>query len=66
MPFIDVKLYQGRLNERTEQELITRITDAVVGVFGEEVRKDTWIVLNEVPAPRWGIGGRRGSPPQTT
>lgn len=60
MPLIDVKLYEGRLNETVERELIERITDAVAGVFGEQAREQTWVVLNEVPPQRWGIGGKQG------
>lgn len=60
MPFIDVKLYEGRLTEKTETELITRLTDAVAEVFGASARDQTWIVLQEVPRHRWGIGGKTG------
>ncbi|BBB00117.1 hypothetical protein RVR_7029 [Actinacidiphila reveromycinica] len=63
MPLIDVKLYEGRLDGETETELITRLTDAVVEVFGESARGGTWVVLQEVPATRWGIAGKPGTPP---
>lgn len=63
MPYIDVKLYEGRLAGDAAQRLIERITDAVVDVYGEAVRDHTWIVLQEVPRAHWGIGGTPGSPP---
>ncbi len=63
MPLIDVKLYEGRLDGQTETELITRLTDAVVEVFGEPARAATWVVLQEVSATRWGIAGEPGTPP---
>ncbi|BFO16220.1 MULTISPECIES: tautomerase family protein [Streptomyces] len=63
MPLIDVKLYEGRLDGATETELIARITDAVAEVFGDQARAATWIVLQEVPATRWGIAGVPGKPP---
>jgi 4-oxalocrotonate tautomerase len=61
MPYIDVKLYEGRLDPESTRRLIERLTDAVVDVYGEAVREQTWIVLHGVPAERWGIGGRPGS-----
>lgn len=63
MPYIDVKLYEGRLAGDAAQRLIERITDAVVDVYGEAVRDQTWIVLQEVPPAHWGIGGKPGSLP---
>ncbi|MFF0627814.1 4-oxalocrotonate tautomerase family protein [Streptomyces sp. NPDC004296] len=30
-------------------------------VFGEGVRDNTWVVLQPVPAERWGIAGTPGS-----
>lgn len=57
MPYIDVKLVTGRLNAEREQQLIERITDAVASVFGDDIRHQTWIVLEEVAPARWGIGG---------
>jgi 4-oxalocrotonate tautomerase len=60
VPYINVKIYEHRLDEKTEPALIERITDAVVAVFGEEMRPATWITLEPVPTHRWGIGGRPG------
>ncbi|MEU3838466.1 4-oxalocrotonate tautomerase family protein [Streptomyces sp. NPDC028635] len=62
MPFIDVKIYERRLTEESEADLIERLTQAVVDVFGEDVRDQTWIALTGVPPQRWGIGGTPGSP----
>jgi 4-oxalocrotonate tautomerase len=58
MPYIDVKLFTGRLDGEREQQLIERITNAVVSVFGEEIKEQTWVVLTEVSPMRWGIGGQ--------
>ena len=63
MPYIDVKLYEGRLDPESTQRLIERLTEAVVEVYGEAIRDQTWIVLQEISPVRWGIGGRTGSPP---
>ncbi|PXY23137.1 tautomerase family protein [Prauserella endophytica] len=61
MPLIEVKLFEGRLSEDTESRLIDSLTDAITGVLGDSVRAQTWVVLEEVPARRWGIGGSPGS-----
>jgi 4-oxalocrotonate tautomerase len=61
VPYIDVKLYEGRLDPESTQRLIGRLTDAVVEVYGEAVREQTWVVLQEIPPARWGIGGQPGS-----
>ncbi|GAA3078689.1 tautomerase family protein [Streptomyces sp. NPDC001709] len=60
MPFIDVKIYDRRLDENSERELIERLTQAVVDVFGEPVRPQTWVTLTGVPPRQWGIGGVQG------
>ncbi|MFJ9447804.1 4-oxalocrotonate tautomerase family protein [Kitasatospora sp. NPDC101235] len=57
MPFIEVKIFEQRLTEQTERELVEQLTQATVNVFGESIRDQTWIVLTPVPAHRWGIGG---------
>ncbi|GGQ76274.1 tautomerase family protein [Couchioplanes azureus] len=59
MPYIDVKLFESRLTDEVEQRLIDEMTDAVVRVFGEEIRAQTWISLSGIPASRWGVGGER-------
>jgi 4-oxalocrotonate tautomerase len=61
MPYIDVKLYEDRLDAESIRRLIERLTDAVVEVYGEATREQTWIVLQEVEPSRWGIGGRPGA-----
>jgi 4-oxalocrotonate tautomerase len=63
MPYIDVKLYEGRLDPQSTRLLVERLTEAVVEVYGEAIRDQTWVVLQEVSPARWGIGGRTGSPP---
>ncbi|MCX2182028.1 tautomerase family protein [Streptomyces sp. SKN60] len=65
MPFIEVKIFEQRLTEQTERELVEQLTQATVNVFGEEIRDQTWIVLTPVPAHRWGIAGSTGPRPAT-
>jgi len=63
MPFIDVRIFEERLDSLTEQRLISELTDAVTRVFDESARAHTWVVLTGIPAYRWGVGGNLGKHP---
>ncbi|MFD8462308.1 4-oxalocrotonate tautomerase family protein [Streptomyces antimycoticus] len=58
MPLIEVTIYEDRLNETTQVELVARLTDAAVSVFGDGIREHTWVVLQGVSRERWGIAGK--------
>ncbi|MBM6400767.1 tautomerase family protein [Phycicoccus sonneratiae] len=62
MPFIDVKVIAGVFSPEQKQEVVRRVTDAMVSVAGENLRPVTWCVVQEVPSGEWGIGGQ----PMTT
>lgn len=55
MPFIEVKLYEGRTQEQ-KQELVDRITQAFTEVAGTP-REHVWIVFRDVPKDQWAMGG---------
>jgi 4-oxalocrotonate tautomerase len=57
MPFVNVKLIEGVFSDAQKHELIERLTDAMVSVEGENMRKVTWVTLEEVKSGDWGIGG---------
>jgi len=61
MPLISAKFYEGRLTAETEPRLIEALTNALVSVLGPEVREQTWVMLEEVPRRRWGVGGHASS-----
>ncbi len=58
MPLIHVKLIENVVPPAKRQELIARITDAVVSVGGEGIRSHTWVLLEDVRSGDWGIGGK--------
>lgn len=59
MPYIEVKALDRRFDDPVVSErLIAALTDAACEVFGEEARSQIWVVLEGVPAQRWGIGGK--------
>jgi 4-oxalocrotonate tautomerase len=59
MPYIEVKAVDRRFDDPAVAErLIVALTDAACEVFGEDARQQIWVVVDAVPAQRWGIGGK--------
>ena len=59
MPIIEVKAFEKRFEDaETAKRLIERLTDALVDVYGEAVREETWVILDGVSPERWGFGGK--------
>ena len=58
MPLIQVKVVAGVFTTSQKQDIIERLTDALVEVQGENLREHTWCVIEEVPSGAWGVGGR--------
>jgi 4-oxalocrotonate tautomerase len=58
MPFLNVKLVKGVFSTEQKQEMITRLTDAMVEIEGENMRPVTWVVVEEVQSGEWGVGGQ--------
>ncbi len=59
MPLIQIKGISGLLDGKKKQELIEKVTDAVVSVEGEGLRPVTWVLLDEVPMENWAVGGKQ-------
>jgi 4-oxalocrotonate tautomerase len=57
MPMATVKLIEGVFTPEQKQEMIRKITDAMVEVEGENLRPVTWVIVEEVRSGDWGIGG---------
>ena len=58
MPLVQVKLIEGVFSKTQKQELIQKLTDAMVSIEGENMRQVTWVVIEEVKSGDWGIGGK--------
>ena len=58
MPLVQVKLIEGVFSEAQKQEMIRKLTDAMVSIEGEKMRDVTWVVVEEVKSGCWGIGGK--------
>lgn len=58
MPLVNVKVIEGVFTEAQKTEMVTALTDAMVGVEGEAMRPVTWVVIEEVKSGDWAIGGK--------
>jgi 4-oxalocrotonate tautomerase len=57
MPLIQVKLIEEVFTPAQKKEIITRLTDAMVSIEGENMRGVTWVIIEDVRSGEWGIGG---------
>jgi 4-oxalocrotonate tautomerase len=58
MRLIVVKAFERRSSDDTQtKQLIAALTDAMAGVYGDDVRAETWVIVEGVSPSRWGFGG---------
>lgn len=58
MPLLNVKIIEGVFTPAQKQEMISKLTDTMVSIEGENMRGVTWCVVEEVESGDWGIGGQ--------
>jgi 4-oxalocrotonate tautomerase len=58
VPLIQVKLIEKIFTNQQKQEMIQKLTDAMVSIEGENMRPVTWVIIEEVTSGEWGIGGQ--------
>ena len=58
MPLVTITAPQDVFTDEQKQAMITNVTEAMVGVEGEQFRDKTWVVYEEVPAGNFAIGGK--------
>lgn len=57
MPLVQIKGVGGYLTLEQKQEMIRKVTDAVLSVEGEGLRNVTWVTIEDVQPGAWGVGG---------
>ena len=57
MPLVDIQVIKGVFTLEQKKEMITKVTDTMVGIEGEALRGVTWVRVNEFDSGTWGIGG---------
>jgi 4-oxalocrotonate tautomerase len=58
MPLIQVKLIENTFSNQQKEEIIKKLTDAMVSIEGENLRPVTWVIIEEVKSGDLGIGGK--------
>jgi 4-oxalocrotonate tautomerase len=58
MPLVTIDLIKNAFTPAQKKELITKVTEAVVAVEGENMRPVTWVRINEFEEAAWAIGGK--------
>src|SRR6266545_6512439 len=54
MPLVNVKLIEGVFTDDQKQEIVEKLTEAMVKIEGENMRGVTWVVIDEVKSGDWG------------
>ena len=57
MPLVQVKLIKGVFDQDQKQEILTKMTETMVGIEGETMRSVTTVLIEEVESGEWAIGG---------
>lgn len=58
MPLITVKLIEDVFTPKQKVEIIEKLTDAMVGIEGENLRELTFVLIEEIKQGDWGVGGK--------
>ena len=58
MPLVTIDVIKDVFTARQKQDLVKKVTDAVVSVEGEALRGVTWVRINEFEEGDWAMGGK--------
>ena len=58
MPLVTIDVIKDVFTPKQKQQLIARVTEAMIEVEGEAMRPVTWVRINEIEGGDWAIGGR--------
>ncbi len=58
MPLVTIDVIKDVFTPRQKQDLIRKVTDAMVAVEGEALRGVTWVRVQEIQEGDWAIGGK--------
>jgi 4-oxalocrotonate tautomerase len=62
MPLVTIDVIKGVFTPKQKEQLIEKVTAAMIEVEGEGMRPVTWVRIAEFDSGDWAIGGRRLSP----
>ena len=58
MPMVTIDVIKDVFTPQQKQELIAKVTEAMIAVEGENMRGVTWVRIQEFEGGDWAIGGR--------
>jgi 4-oxalocrotonate tautomerase len=58
VPLIQVRVIKDVFSKEQKSQIISKLTDAMVSIEGENMRSVTWCIVEEVDSGDWGIGGQ--------
>jgi len=58
MPLVTIDVIKDVFSPTQKKELITKVTEAMIQVEGENMRAVTWVRINEFEGGDWAIGGK--------
>jgi 4-oxalocrotonate tautomerase len=58
MPMVTIDVIKDVFSPQQKQELIQKVTEAMLTVEGENMRGVTWVRIQEFEGGDWAIGGR--------
>jgi 4-oxalocrotonate tautomerase len=58
MPLVTVDVIKGVFSAKQKQDIIQKVTAAMIDVEGEKLRGVTWVRIQEFESGDWAIGGK--------
>ena len=58
MPMVTIDVIRDVFTPAQKQQLIAKVTDAMIAVEGENMRGVTWVRVQEFESGDWAIGGK--------
>ena len=58
MPLANIKVIEGVFTDAEKQEMIEKVTEAMIAVEGEPLRDKTVVIVEETKSGDWGVGGQ--------
>jgi len=59
MPLVTIDVIKDVFTPTQKEDLIARVTEAMLAVEGEALRPVTWVRIQEFEQGDWAVGGQR-------
>jgi 4-oxalocrotonate tautomerase len=58
MPLAIIKVIEKVFSDEEKQQMVEKVTEAIISVEGEALREKTVVLLEEVGSGEWAFGGK--------